>query len=66
MTLFAPDLFRNFAFGFAAGGLIVGLATFGACFVFTAAVFFAALAFVTVALAIWDKPPFLVFFSQVS
>ena len=30
MTLFAPDLFRNFALGFAAGGFIVGLATFGA------------------------------------
>jgi hypothetical protein len=27
MTLFAPDLYRNFAFGFAAGGLIVAAAT---------------------------------------
>ena len=27
MTLFAPDLYRNFALGFVAGGLIVGAAT---------------------------------------
>ncbi len=27
MTLFAPDLYRNFAFGFVAGGLIVGAST---------------------------------------
>ncbi|EAQ28616.1 hypothetical protein NAP1_13493 [Erythrobacter sp. NAP1] len=27
MTLFAPDLYRNFALGFAAGGLLVGAAT---------------------------------------
>ncbi|UAB78535.1 hypothetical protein INR77_02015 [Erythrobacter sp. SCSIO 43205] len=26
MTLFTPDLFRNFAFGFIAGGLLVGAA----------------------------------------
>ena len=28
MTLFAPDLFRNFAFGFVAGGLLVGTTAF--------------------------------------
>jgi hypothetical protein len=28
MTLFAPDLFRNFALGFVAGGLLIGAATF--------------------------------------
>ena len=27
MTLFAPDLYRNFAIGFAAGALVVGAAT---------------------------------------
>ena len=27
MTLFSPDLYRNFAFGFAAGALMVGAAT---------------------------------------
>ncbi|MEE4201372.1 hypothetical protein [Erythrobacter sp.] len=27
MTLFAPDLYRNFALGFAAGGLVVAAAT---------------------------------------
>ena len=27
MTLFAPDLFRNFAFGFVAGAILVGAAT---------------------------------------
>lgn len=27
MTLFAPDLYRNFAFGFVAGALVVGAAT---------------------------------------
>ncbi|AWW73311.1 hypothetical protein CD351_02590 [Erythrobacter sp. KY5] len=27
MTLFAPDLYRNFALGFAAGGLLVAAAT---------------------------------------
>lgn len=29
MNLFTPDLFRQFAFGFAAGGLIIGLSSFG-------------------------------------
>lgn len=28
MTLFTPDLFRNFAYGFIAGGLLIGAATF--------------------------------------
>lgn len=28
MNLFTPDLFRNFALGFVAGGLIIGLSTF--------------------------------------
>ena len=28
MTLFTPDLFRNFAVGFVAGGLLVGAMTF--------------------------------------
>lgn len=28
MTLFAPDLYRSFAIGFLAGGLILGAATF--------------------------------------
>ena len=28
MTLFTSDLFRNFAFGFVAGGLLVGATTF--------------------------------------
>ena len=27
MTLFSPDLYRNFALGFAAGALMVGAAT---------------------------------------
>lgn len=27
MTLFTPDLYRNFALGFVAGGMIVGAAT---------------------------------------
>ncbi len=30
MTLFAPDLYRNFALGFAAGALIVGAASIDA------------------------------------
>lgn len=30
MPLFTPDLYRNFAFGFAAGALIVGALNFGA------------------------------------
>lgn len=29
MTLFAPDLYRNFAFGFVAGALMVGAAAIG-------------------------------------
>ena len=29
MTLFTPDLYRNFAIGFAAGAVIVGIATIG-------------------------------------
>lgn len=29
MTLFTPDLFRNFAIGFALGGLVVGATTMG-------------------------------------
>ncbi|MEP0392477.1 MAG: hypothetical protein ABJ205_08635 [Erythrobacter sp.] len=29
MNLFTPDLFRNFAFGFVGGGLIIGLSAFG-------------------------------------
>lgn len=28
MTLFTPDLYRNFAIGFIAGGLLIGAATF--------------------------------------
>lgn len=28
MNLFTPDLFRNFALGFAAGGLILGVTNF--------------------------------------
>lgn len=28
MNLFTPDLFRNFAFGFVAGGLLIGATTF--------------------------------------
>jgi len=28
MSLFTPDLFRNFAFGFVAGGLLVGATNF--------------------------------------
>lgn len=28
MTLFTPDLFRNFALGFVAGGLILGITNF--------------------------------------
>ncbi|MBV7258687.1 hypothetical protein [Erythrobacter crassostreae] len=29
MSLFAPDLYRNFALGFAVGAVIVGAATIG-------------------------------------
>ncbi|MEM7779640.1 MAG: hypothetical protein AAF697_04505 [Pseudomonadota bacterium] len=29
MTLFAPDLFRSFAFGFVAGALVLGAVTIG-------------------------------------
>jgi len=28
MTLFTPDLFRNFALGFVAGGLMLGITNF--------------------------------------
>lgn len=28
MNLFTPDLFRNFALGFAVGGVIIGISTF--------------------------------------
>ena len=28
MNLFTPDLFRNFALGFAVGGVIIGVSTF--------------------------------------
>lgn len=29
MNLFTPDLFRNFALGFIAGGVLIGLSTAG-------------------------------------
>lgn len=29
MNLFTPDLFRNFALGFVAGGVLLGLSNFG-------------------------------------